>query len=58
MMIQQSIWTSCLAAKIAAQYLNEGGLLVLTGAKAALSPTPGIVTLLFTLQFVSKLFVP
>lgn len=34
-MIKQSVWSSVLAAKLASNFLNEGGLLTLTGAKAA-----------------------
>ena len=41
-MIKQSVWSSVLAAKLASNFLNEGGLLTLTGAKAALDGgTPG-----------------
>lgn len=40
-MIRQSVWSSLIAAKLASKYLNEDGLLTLTGAKAALEPTPG-----------------
>jgi dihydropteridine reductase (fragment) len=39
-MIQQSLWSSCIAASVATKFMNEGGLLILTGAKAALEPTP------------------
>ena len=41
LMWKQSVWTSVVAAGIAARHLREGGLLVLTGAKAALEGTPG-----------------
>ena len=41
-MIKQSVWSSVIASKLAAKFLNEGGLLALTGAKAALNGTPGI----------------
>lgn len=41
-MWKQSIWSSTIAAKIASDYLKEGGFLSLTGAKAALEGTPGI----------------
>ena len=34
-MIKQSLWSSVIAAKLGAKYLNESGLLTLTGAKAA-----------------------
>jgi len=40
-MWQQSVWSSTIAAKIAAQFLKEGGLVSLPGAKPALGPTPG-----------------
>ena len=42
-MFQQSVWSSCVAAKMASSLMNEGGLLVLTGAKAALDPCPGMI---------------
>ncbi|KAI9269860.1 hypothetical protein BY458DRAFT_533706 [Sporodiniella umbellata] len=42
-MIQQSVNSSLIAAQIAANYLKPGGLLALTGALAALSPTPGMI---------------
>lgn len=41
-MIKQSVWSSVISAKLAAKFLNEGGLLALTGAKAALEATPGM----------------
>lgn len=41
-MIKQSVHSSVLAAKLASNFLSEGGLLTLTGAKAALDGgTPG-----------------
>lgn len=43
LMCKQSIWSSVLASQIAAHHLNSGGLLVLTGAKAALEGTPGMI---------------
>ncbi|XP_033633553.1 dihydropteridine reductase-like [Asterias rubens] len=44
LMCKQSVWTSVLSAGIAAKYLKEGGLLQLTGAKAALDGgTPGML---------------
>ncbi|XP_053212762.1 dihydropteridine reductase-like [Panonychus citri] len=43
LMIKQSIWTSCIAARLSSLFLNEGGLLVLTGAKAGLEATPGMI---------------
>ena len=41
LMIRQSVWSSLIAAKLASKFLNENGLLTLTGANAALDPTPG-----------------
>lgn len=41
LMWKQSVWSSVIAAKIAASYLKEGGFLTLPGAKAALDGTPG-----------------
>ncbi|XP_012283376.1 dihydropteridine reductase isoform X2 [Orussus abietinus] len=43
LMWRQSVWSSTIAASIAAQYLKEGGFLSLTGAKAALDETPGMI---------------
>lgn len=43
MMWKQSVWTSVIAAKLAASHLKEGGLVTLTGAKAALEGTPGMI---------------
>ncbi|EDV22716.1 uncharacterized protein TRIADDRAFT_28401, partial [Trichoplax adhaerens] len=43
LMWKQSVWTSVIAAKIAAKYLEEGGLLTLTGAQPALGGTPGMI---------------
>jgi len=37
---KQSIWTSVIAASLSAKFLKEGGLCALTGAQAALEPTP------------------
>lgn len=42
-MLKQSVWSSVLASSIASKYLKPGGILVLTGAKAALNPTPGMI---------------
>jgi dihydropteridine reductase len=41
LMWRQSVWSSTIAASIAAQYLKDGGLVSLPGAKPALGPTPG-----------------
>jgi dihydropteridine reductase len=43
LMIKQSVWSSVIASKLASKYLNEGGILTLTGAKAALEATPGMI---------------
>jgi hypothetical protein len=40
LMWKQSVWSSALAAALAAKHLKEGGLLTLTGAKAALEGKP------------------
>ncbi|KAL5279468.1 QDPR.2 family protein [Megaselia abdita] len=43
LMWKQSVWTSAISAAIGANYLKEGGLIVLTGAKPALSGTSGMI---------------
>ncbi|XP_050524747.1 dihydropteridine reductase [Daktulosphaira vitifoliae] len=43
LMLKQSVWSSVLASSIASKYLKPGGIVVLTGAKAALNPTPGMI---------------
>ncbi|ALC44491.1 Dhpr [Drosophila busckii] len=43
LMWRQSVWTSSISATLAAQYLKEGGVLALTGAKPALEGTPGMI---------------
>ncbi|KOB78605.1 Dihydropteridine reductase [Operophtera brumata] len=43
LMWRQSVWSSTIAAAVAAKYLAPGGLLALTGAKAALEGTPGMI---------------
>ncbi|CAL7938541.1 unnamed protein product [Xylocopa violacea] len=43
LMWKQSVWSSVIAASIAAHHLKEGGFLSLTGAKAALGETPGMI---------------
>lgn len=43
LMWKQSVWTSSISAAVAANYLKEGGLILLTGAKPALSGTPGMI---------------
>ncbi|CAJ0570369.1 unnamed protein product, partial [Mesorhabditis spiculigera] len=43
LMWKQSVWSSAIAARIAAKHLKEGGLLQLTGAAPALGGTPGMM---------------
>jgi dihydropteridine reductase len=43
LMWKQSVWTSAIASSIGTHYLKEGGVLVLTGAQAALKGTPGMI---------------
>lgn len=43
LMWRQSVWSSTIAATVASKYLTSGGLLALTGAKAALEATPGMI---------------
>ncbi|KAA8588626.1 quinoid dihydropteridine reductase a [Etheostoma spectabile] len=43
MMWKQSVWTSTISSHLAALHLKPGGLLTLSGAKAALSGTGGMV---------------
>jgi len=43
LMWKQSVGSSLITASIAAKYLKEGAILQLTGAKAALEPTPGMI---------------
>ncbi|XKL59598.1 hypothetical protein PGB90_000614 [Kerria lacca] len=43
LMWKQSVITSIVAVSISVQFLKCGGLLVLSGASAALEPTPGMV---------------
>ncbi|KAM3831191.1 dihydropteridine reductase isoform 6-T6 [Vipera latastei] len=43
LMWKQSVWTSTISTHLATKYLKEGGLLTLTGAKAALVGTPGMI---------------
>ncbi|XP_026688094.1 dihydropteridine reductase, partial [Diaphorina citri] len=42
-MWRQSVWSSVLAATIAANHLKPGGLVSLPGAKPALEGTPGMI---------------
>ncbi|GBP68611.1 Dihydropteridine reductase [Eumeta japonica] len=43
LMWRQSVWSSTIAATVASKYLSPGGVLTLTGAKAALESTPGMI---------------
>lgn len=43
LMIKQSVWSSTISASVAAQFLKDGGVLTLTGAKPALGATPGMI---------------
>ncbi|ESP00439.1 hypothetical protein LOTGIDRAFT_140722 [Lottia gigantea] len=43
MMWKQSVWTSTIAASLAAKYLKEGGILTLPGAQPSLHGTPGMI---------------
>ncbi|KAF5303894.1 hypothetical protein FQR65_LT08088 [Abscondita terminalis] len=43
LMWQQSVCSSLIAVSLAAHHLKEGGLVALTGAKAALHSTPGMI---------------
>ncbi|KAI9484727.1 hypothetical protein BDB00DRAFT_853824 [Zychaea mexicana] len=43
LMLKQSVHSSLIAARLAARHLDNNGLLVLTGALAALNPTPGMI---------------
>lgn len=43
LMWKQSVWSSLISSAMAAGHLKDGGLLALTGAKAALDPTPGMM---------------
>lgn len=43
LMWRQSIWSSLVSSSLAASHLKTGGLLTLTGAKAALDATPGMI---------------
>lgn len=43
MMWKQSVWSSAIAAALAANHLKAGGCVVLPGAKPALAGTPGMI---------------
>ncbi|CAH8610296.1 unnamed protein product [Dicrocoelium dendriticum] len=40
---KQSVWSSCIASSLASKFLSSGGLLVLTGAEAAIQATPSMI---------------
>ncbi|KAI1716993.1 short chain dehydrogenase domain-containing protein [Ditylenchus destructor] len=40
---KQSVWSSAISARVAAEFLKPGGLLQLTGAAAATEGTPGMI---------------
>jgi len=42
LMMSQSVLTSVIASNVSAHHLKEGGMLVLSGAVAALKATPGM----------------
>lgn len=43
LMVKQSINSSLIASRLASKFLSNTGLVTLTGAKAALGPTPGMI---------------
>jgi len=43
LMLEQSLWSSYIAASLAPKFLKENGTLILTGAQPALKPTPGMI---------------
>lgn len=43
LMIKQSVWSSTISASVASQFLKDGGVLTLTGAKPALAATPAMI---------------
>lgn len=43
LMWKQSVWSSAISGTLAARFLTPGGLLVLPGAKPAVSGTPGMM---------------
>lgn len=55
----QSVCSSVIAASLASNFLKEGGILQLTGAKAALDATPGMIgygnTFFLTLNLVNSI---
>ncbi|WAR22091.1 DHPR-like protein [Mya arenaria] len=42
-MWKQSVWTSSIAASLAAKHLRDGGIVTLPGAQPALEGTPGMI---------------
>lgn len=56
-MWKQSVWTSTISSHLAALHLKPGGLLTLSGAKAALSGTGGKAhTFVFTVHIMMTWF--
>ncbi|CAM4551466.1 unnamed protein product [Lepidochelys olivacea] len=51
LMWKQSVWTSTISSHLATKHLKEGGLLTLTGAKAALAGTPDKLSSVIATQF-------
>lgn len=43
MMLRSSVWPAIICSRLAGLHLNDDGLIVLTGAKAALSSTPSMI---------------
>ncbi|TMS32741.1 hypothetical protein L596_000546 [Steinernema carpocapsae] len=43
LMWKQSVWSSAISARIAAEHLKEGGIIQLTGAAPAVAGTPGMI---------------
>ncbi len=55
MMWKQSVWTSIIAAHLAAKHLKDGGALALTGAQPGLTATPGKISISFFVDFMNTL---
>uniref|UniRef100_A0AC34QB05 Dihydropteridine reductase n=1 Tax=Panagrolaimus sp. JU765 TaxID=591449 RepID=A0AC34QB05_9BILA len=43
LMWKQSVWSSAISARIGSKFLNDGGLIQLTGAAAGLDGTPSMI---------------
>ncbi|XP_043400548.1 dihydropteridine reductase isoform X3 [Chelonia mydas] len=54
LMWKQSVWTSTISSHLATKHLKEGGLLTLTGAKAALAGTPDKLSSVIATQFLCQ----